>query len=249
LYWQGNADRALSIYEEALATYREVGDERQIAQALLNSAWASAARYDFAPGQARANEALEIYRRVGDDDYAALVNAWLLFQAMTLGPGGDAKAALAAASQGVEVSRKLGRAHDVAEWVTAESLIYLMVGDHARAIRAAREALAAWYELGNLGRLPLWFKLLATLELAAGHPRRAVRLGAAADRYTEEIGGDRADVYGRLGDPVEEGRPLLEPTEHARAVEEGRGMSLEERIRYALAPEAGSEASLESSRG
>jgi hypothetical protein len=74
-------------------------------------------------------------------------------------------------------------------------------------------------------------------------------LGAAADRYTEEIGGDRADVYGRFGHPVEEGRPLLEPTEHARAVEEGRGMSLEERIRYALAPEAGSEASLVSSRG
>jgi hypothetical protein len=56
-------------------------------------------------------------------------------------------------------------------------------------------------------------------------------------------------VYGRFGHPVEEGRPLLEPTEHARAVEEGRGMSLEERIRYALAPEAGSEASLVSSRG
>ena len=240
LYWQGNADRALTIYEEALAIYRELDDERQIAQALLNSAWASAARYDFAPGQARANEALEIYRRVGDDDNAVLVNAWLLFQAMTLGPAGDAKAALAAASQGVEVSRKLGRAHDVAEWVTAESLIYLMVGDHARAIRAAREALAAWYELGNLGRLPLWFKLLAILELAAGHPRRAVRLGAAADRYTEEIGGDRADVYGRLGDPVEEARPFLEPTEHARGVAEGRGMGLEERIAYALAPESDS---------
>ena len=29
LYWQGNADRALTIYEEALAIYRELGDERR----------------------------------------------------------------------------------------------------------------------------------------------------------------------------------------------------------------------------
>jgi hypothetical protein len=159
---------------------------------------------------------------------------------MTLGAGRDAQAALAAASQAVDVSRKLGRAHDVAEWVTAESLIYLMVGDHAPAIRSAREAIAAWDELGNLGRLPLWFKLLATLELAAGHPRRAVRLGAAADRFTEDIGGDRADVYGKIGDPVEEARPFLDPAEHADGVAEGRRMGPEERIAYALAPESDS---------
>ena len=61
--------------------------------------------------------------------------------------------------------------------------------------------------------------MLAALELAAGRPGRAVRLGAAAERYTEEIGGDLADVFGDLGDPVEEARPLLGPDEHARAID------------------------------
>jgi hypothetical protein len=41
-------------------------------------------------------------------------------------------------------------------------------------------------------------------------------------------------VIARLGNPVEEGRPLLDPADHARAVAEGRGMALEEQIAYAL---------------
>ena len=65
---------------------------------------------------------------------------------------------------------------------------------------------------------------------------RAVRLGAAAERFNAEIGGERSDVFGHLGDPVEEARPLLDPREHARASDEGRSMSLEDLVAYALEP-------------
>lgn len=120
-----------------------------------------------------------------------------------------------------------------------------MVGAPARRIPSARDGVTAAAERAagaeNIGRLPLCFKMLAALKLAASHPGRAVRLGAAAQRYTEEIGGDLAEVFGQLGDPVQEARPLLGPAEHALAVEEGWGMSLEEHIAYALAPESGSQ--------
>ena len=91
-----------------------------------------------------------------------------------------------------------------------------------------------WYELGTVGRLPLGLKILAAVELGKGRPGRAVRLGAAADRWNDEIGGEVPDVIAQLGDPVEEARPLLGAEEHARAVKEGRSMSLEEQIAYAL---------------
>jgi hypothetical protein len=38
----------------------------------------------------------------------------------------------------------------------------------------------------------------------------------------------------RSGDPLEEARPLLSEYEYARAVEEGRAMTLEEAVAYAL---------------
>ena len=76
--------------------------------------------------------------------------------------------------------------------------------------------------------------MLAALELQAGEPRRAVRLEAAAQRLTKDVGGDLFQIFGQLGDPIEEARPLLGAEEHARAVEEGRALSLDEQIAYAL---------------
>ena len=73
--------------------------------------------------------------------------------------------------------------------------------------------------------------------MQAGHPRRAVRLEAAARRLSEDVGGDLFQVFGQLGDPIEEARGLLDPEEHARAVEEGRSLSLDEQVAYALTEE------------
>lgn len=87
---------------------------------------------------------------------------------------------------------------------------------------------------GNLGRLPVGLKILAAVELLRGRPERAVRLGAAAERYNDEIGGELPDAIAQLGDPVEEARPRLGQEEHARAVSEGRSMGIEEQIAYAL---------------
>ena len=101
---------------------------------------------------------------------------------------------------------------------------------------AAQDALRTWHELGNLGRLPVLFKALASLALGQERLERAVRLGVAAERYNAEIGGELPDVFGYLGDPVEEARPLLGPRDHARASDEGRSMGLEELVAYALEP-------------
>jgi hypothetical protein len=52
----------------------------------------------------------------------------------------------------------------------------------------------------------------------------------------DEVGGELPEIIAQLGDPVEEARPALSPADHARAVDEGRSMSLEEQIAYALEP-------------
>jgi len=62
-------------------------------------------------------------------------------------------------------------------------------------------------------------------------------LAAAVERYIEEFGGELTDVLARVGDPIEEARSLLSADEHARAVEEGRAMSVEEAVGYGLGPE------------
>jgi hypothetical protein len=51
---------------------------------------------------------------------------------------------------------------------------------------------------------------------------------------SEDIGGDLFQVFGQLGDTIEEARSLLDSEEHARAVEEGRTLGLDEHVRFAL---------------
>jgi tetratricopeptide (TPR) repeat protein len=89
VYWQGDSDRAWALYEEALATYRGIGDDAKTATALFDSAWAAAARRDLDSVEARAREAIELYRRAGDRSNAALVDAWLRIEPLITGLGGD----------------------------------------------------------------------------------------------------------------------------------------------------------------
>ena len=234
LYWQGDADRSFALYEEALAITRTLGDEQLIAATLHDTAWAALARNDLALAMAFAQDSGDHYARAGDNEGAAIVAAWLSVAPLVTGHGGDVAAALDGVQGAIHANRRLGRAHEVADWLETLPLLYRAIGDFPRADPAARESLKVWYELGTLGRLPLGLKTLAAVALGNGQPGRAVRLGAAAERYNDEIGGEVPDVIAQLGDPVEEARPMLPAAEHARAVIEGRSMSLEEQIAYAL---------------
>ena len=113
-------------------------------------------------------------------------------------------------------------------------MLHRMVGDHAGAYTAAREAIETWYELGNLGRLPLAVKILAALELQRRRASSRRPPGGRCERLSDDIGGDLYQVFGQLGDPIEEARPLLSPAEHARAVEEGRTLPLADQVAFAL---------------
>jgi tetratricopeptide (TPR) repeat protein len=234
VYWQGKPDRAWDLYEEAVAIRRGLGDDHALADALFQTAWAAAAAYDLDRASERANQARDLYEKSGDTTSVQLMTDWILIEPVIAGAGGDPETAIARAEATYEVTEELGRAHDAADWLTGRAMIHRIRGDPASGLPLARDSIATWYELGNLGRLPLAFKVLAALELQAGEPGRAVRLEAAARRLSQDLGGDLYQVFGQLGDSIEEARPLLDPEEHARAIEEGRTRSLAEQVAYAL---------------
>jgi tetratricopeptide (TPR) repeat protein len=233
-YWQGDGDRSFALYEEALGIIRRLGDEPLIAATLHDTAWGALARGDLDDAIARADESLDLYRRAGDEARATIVSSWIGVLPILTGHGGDIAAAFDGIQRAIDANRRLGRTHEVADWLETLPMFYRAVGDFSYARTTARESLKLWYDLGTLGRLPLGLKMLAAAELGAGEPERAVRLGAAAERFNDEIGGEVPDIIAQLGVPVEEARSLLEPADHARAVAEGRNMRLEELIAYAL---------------
>jgi predicted ATPase/class 3 adenylate cyclase len=234
VYWQGDAGRAADLYEEALEIYRRLGDQGAVADTLMDLAWAAAAQGDGGTAVARATQSLEQYTRSGDAGGAARVRAWLKGGAVIMQLGGSVEEALAAGTEDLDTARREGRAQDVAEALGSLALIYRVAGDLPRALEYARAELRELHQLGNIGRHGPFAKLLAKIELALGRPERAVRLAAAAERWTELLGGELPEAIIQAGDPLEEARALLGPEEHARGVEEGTAMTLDDVVKYAL---------------
>jgi hypothetical protein len=233
-YWQAKPELAWDLYAEAVTIRRQLGDDHALAEALMQVAWAAVAAYQLDQATEFAREAQELFERTGDSTSAGLVADWILVEPVVTSGEGDGQTAIAAMQRIAELTRALGQMHDAADALGGRAMVHRVIGDVEGGIPVARASIAAWHELGNLGRLPLAFKVLAALELQAGRPRRAVRLEAAAQRLSEDVGGDLFQVFGRLGDPIEEARPFLDAEEHARAVEEGRTLSLDEQVAYAL---------------
>lgn len=235
-FWQGDVARATALYEEALPLYRDLGSDRQIADALLTTAWAALARGDIAAARERGEQALEYFRRADERAGVALVTAWLWSAEYLAGLGGDAEGAVAAAREAVAEFREAGRPFDEADWLGTLAMLYERGGDHARAWEAFREALQVNLAIRNVGILP-WLKFGAKIELARGRPERAVRMAAAAQRSIEELGGELPVMITGVGDPLEDARPLLDADAFAVGVAEGRAMTLDRAIAYALEQE------------
>jgi tetratricopeptide (TPR) repeat protein len=236
MYWQGDADGATSQYQEALGIWRTADDAQRVAETLFSLAWSSVARNDFQTAMSYAAQAAEAYGRAGDEAGAASAAAWMRTGSFIMGVTDDFEDALAANLEAVEVNRRAGRMHDVADWQGSLSMVYRQAGDLERARRAALDAMRGWHEIGNIGRMG-FFKLLAALDLRLGRPERAVVLGGAAERHRDEVGGELPEHMIRAGNPSEEARPLMNEEQYARALAKGRAMNTDEAVAYALADE------------
>ena len=58
MYWLGDMSRTDELYSEALAIYRQLGDEARVTETIEATAWAAVGRGDYEVGMSRAQEAL-----------------------------------------------------------------------------------------------------------------------------------------------------------------------------------------------
>jgi non-specific serine/threonine protein kinase len=232
-YWQGDAEYASSLYEEALTIYRDVGDERGIAGALFDSAWAAIGRGDIVDAISRAREARALYELADDRSGTTRVDSFLAAGAYLMGGGGSKEDAIAAIRRALDVAREQGRLYDEADLLSSIGFVYFRAGDYESALAGFRDSLRQWRAARNVGMAP-YLKMGAALELKLGRPDRAARMAAAAARAVDEMGGELPSAM--IGDinPLDEVANLLSPDDFAKAVEDGRSMSFDEALTYAL---------------
>ena len=243
-FHRGDVDRALALYEAAVALAREQGDRRLLAAALSGLGQALGAA-GGPPGRAAAllGESLALRRELGDERGAvgALYALGMLahFQ-------GEPARAVALVEEGLALARRLGLGaeHFAFGLIRLGFLAYLQ-GQPDRAEGLARQALALRRDraqavgtpTGLPTGLPVCLALLAGVASAQGRAGRAARLFGAAERGAESL--HQQVVLRQYGDDydraVATARARLGEDAFAAAWAAGRAMALEDAVAYALA--------------
>jgi len=238
---QGNYATAAAFYEQALAIVRDIGDNRGIAFALVDLGDTAAHRGDHAKASRLFQEALAICRELGEKRGAAACLYGLSCVAQEQGDhtrgGVLAREALAAWE---EIGDKQGVAHALLGLASAAR----GQGDLALAEAAIGRGLAVQRELGDRLGVAASFEALAGCWAARGEGERAAYLFGAAEALREAIGAplppsDRA-VHGR---DVAATQAVLDPPAFAAAWAQGRALTWELAVAYALSKDTAGPAS------
>jgi predicted ATPase/class 3 adenylate cyclase len=243
-YWQSDRTVAQRWYDDALAARRALGDRAGIANALYNRAYADmivvmsgvATADSLAEGRAMLEEALEIYRDLGDSGGEGNI-LWGLgsFSYFTA----DAATAEGWFRQSLALHREAGR-RTMEAW-SLHMLALALAGQRrwADALETGRHALRHFYEAGDVTGVTLVLDDLSIVATADGDRARAGRLWGAARHLQRTTGAALADYVEQNQDlfGVPTPRDEMSQEELARYGHEGESMGLDDIVAYALGVE------------
>jgi tetratricopeptide (TPR) repeat protein len=241
-HYQGDYTRAIQYYDECLSTSRELNDTTKIAQALLFLGYSELRVVDvqdFTVPIARLEEALALSRRAGVGYFTAQSLCMLGEIAVRQGKY-DRAASLVEESLGI--SRELGNKWGIAACLGTLGWMALLQGNYESATQLLRESLSTRQEIEDRGGIAWcleWLAMVAVEETGTAgemeQAARAARLLGAADALRKDAGSviDPVDLpeYVRTLDLL---RGRLAGDAFERMWREGRAMSLEQAVAYAL---------------
>ena len=247
-YWQADHPTADRWYREALRIWREIGDKREIANALYNDAYADilplmglsgralsdaqrGPKYD--EGLRKLEEALALYREIGDKAGEGNI-LW------ALGSYNYFTAAAAPAEhwyrEALELHRESGQRTMQAWSLHMLALVQIGHGEFVESAGHARDGLKIFHDAGDVGGITLVLDDLASIAVGAGDFPRAGRLYGAARNLQAKSGTMLAnyveETYTTYNAPSP--RSVLSPEDLDRYVAEGASMGLDEVVAYAM---------------
>jgi predicted ATPase/class 3 adenylate cyclase len=237
-WWTAKPDVMIPAYVEALEIWRSIGDKREIANALYNSSFQYSISRDPANrdpdglGFQLMNDALALSKEIGDERGSA--NA--------LWGVGNYRYFKNAPDQGVPYFSEALEIFQRKGDLTMAAWSYHMLGaalirqgkvDEAR--MPLRQALRDFHAAGDVSGLALVLDDLASESVALGDLPRAARLWGAARAISFAGGVGLADwVDSQVEDGTRPTARSMDPEDLEHHAAEGRAMSVDESVAYAL---------------
>jgi predicted ATPase len=235
-YWQNNMDTAQGFYQESLEILQQLGDERGVGYALYNLSfpYGMRAQPDYEKSGGLLEEALEIVRRLGD---RLGIGKVLWGMAVLAYWHEDWDRARGLLLESMEHFRSLDAPFDEGWAHFMLGNTELKAGNPSRALPHLRDGLRLFAAVRDVSGVVLHLGSLAAAELAEGEVERGVRMAGAMAALRRVSGAELVDFtvtqVAGLGKALSE----LEGARTETLLAEGRAMTLEEAVDYALRSE------------
>jgi predicted ATPase/class 3 adenylate cyclase len=228
----GDYETAFGFLEEALTIWQALDDKHGIARALISLGWAALRPGDYRLANARLEQALAISRELEDTRSIAFELSGLGEVALRQGEYARATHLL---EESLALRRQLGNKWGVGVSLGTLGWVAIHEGDWKRALERLGESLEVRQEIGDKGGSAWCLERLAEVASAQGDPEKAVRLLSAASALRISIGSvidpvDQPEYKNRRSALVAE----LGAERFAAVWEEGRAMTMEQAVSYAL---------------
>jgi tetratricopeptide (TPR) repeat protein len=187
---------------------------------------------DFAAARTFAEEALKLSRDLGDP-WDIAISIMGLGAMATL--QGNYSQALAHYEEGEMLFRQLGDRNMVNAMQSERAHIERRLGHYAQAVALYSKTLAGWQELGNQAALAHELECFAFIAVAQNQTQRAACLLGAAEALRESVDSPMtANERIEYDQNVATLRAQMDAQELAVAWAEGRAMTMEQAIQFAL---------------
>ncbi len=234
---QGDFERAIALGEESLALTRDSGDSSSIATALYTLGRAAFFANRLERAAALVEEAASLQRT--SEDTAGLARSLLLL-GWTAAARRDHERAMALREEALALGQK---AEDDYTTILSRALgayAALGLGDHRRARELCEEGVELSWQRNMRRFTAVHLHVSASLASWQGEPIRSARLWGAAEAMYESINTVFSPVERRVfGSYIAAARARLDEAAWEAAWAEGRGMTPEQAVVYALQRENG----------
>ncbi|MBT9486770.1 MAG: tetratricopeptide repeat protein [Rubrivivax sp.] len=228
---QADYPAAQALLEEALVTYRRVGDRRGIARALYSLGLVAMEQARLSAAELLFEESMALYRALGANLGLVLSNLGQVCQQL-----GNHSKAQALYEEALAIQRTLGDRATIAVLTHNLGSALSLQGDYPRAQAMLKDALAIWNELASRLWLALSLEEFASLAWRQAQAARAACLWGRAARLREEIGSVRSpSAQATLDTCVAAARAAMGGQAFEAAWAEGRAKALDEVVRELLA--------------
>jgi predicted ATPase/DNA-binding CsgD family transcriptional regulator/Tfp pilus assembly protein PilF len=229
---RGEFARARAMHQEALELYSKLDDGWGASRSMDLLGRAAAFQGDFEASLPLLEEGLNMWRQVGDREGIAESTALIGMVALGKGNYATARSQL---REGREIMDEVGDPRGVAKMNVALADAYLNDGDPAAARELYEEALTLFQDVEDKWWISWCLEGTAEVAVFRAQPSRAARLFGAAASLRETIGAPRPPAFRAYCErDLAIARRQLDEAAFAEARTEGRAMSLQAAIEYAL---------------